>query len=370
MKILQVMASCSKESGVAHVVVDYYRHLHEDVVFDFLLYWDVAQSYKEEIESLGGRVFVTGKPSLRSAVSYLKQLDCFFKEHAKEYNAVHLHEVYLSGIIFPIAKKYGIRVLISHSHTTEFSDKRMNAIRNMVLFYPARILSTHFFACSLDAGVAAFGPKIAHGKKFYLQRNAIDVEKFLYSENDRQKIRKEFGLESSLVVGHIGRFAPQKNHMFLLDVFAKVVEQSPNAKLLLVGHGPLFDDVRKKAEEMGISDRVIQTGVRKDVGALLSAMDVFVLPSLFEGLGIVLIEAQCSGLSCIAATNITEEARVLPGYYTSSLNDAPQSWADVILNCDMTRNPDARAYIENAGYELNTAAKDLVNQYKTICNKH
>ena len=364
------MASCSKESGVAHVVVDYYRHLHEDVVFDFLLYWDVAQSYKEEIESLGGRIIVTGKPGIRSAVSYLKQVDHFFKEHAKEYDAVHLHEVYLSGIIFPIAKRYGLRVLISHSHTTEFSDKRMNAIRNAVLFYPARMLSTHFFACSLDAGVAAFGTKIAHGKNFYLQRNAIDIEKFLYSDNNRQKIREEFGLENSLVVGHIGRFAPQKNHMFLLDVFAKVVEREPNAKLLLVGNGPLFDDARKKAEELGIGDSVIQTGVRKDVGALLAAMDVFVLPSLFEGLGIVLIEAQCSGLPCVAATSITEEARVLPDYYASSLNDSPETWADVILNCNMTRNLDALTYIEKAGYELTTAAKDLVNQYKIICNKN
>ena len=363
MKILHIMASCARGSGVAQVIMRYYRQIHKEVVFDFFVYWDVEDSFKEEIEQMGGRVFVRGKPGVREMFRFAREFDSFLQEHEGEYTTVHLHELYLNAFLFPVVKKHKITRRIAHSHTTKLSEFPLNAIRNRILFFPVRYLATDFYACSYDAGKAAFGKRICDGPRFRVLKNAIDPSINRFSAADREKVRREFGLTSELVLGHIGRFSPQKNHTFLLDAFYEVQKRVEDARLLLIGDGPFFDDVRKKAQDLGIAHKVIQTGVRADVGALLSAMDIFVFPSVFEGLGIVLIEAQCNGLPCIASDVVPDEARVLPSYQMLSLKQSPQQWAEAIVACAKERDAQALQKVEAAGYDIATAAKTLYNKY-------
>ena len=301
--------------------------------------------------------------------AYRKFIENFFAEHAGEYDVVHLHEIYLSSIIFPIAKRNGIQVRISHSHTTRFSDKKLNAIRNSVLFFPARFLSSHFFGCSRAAGIAAFGRRRTNSDRFFFLKNAIETENFLYSEDNRTKIRKELGWENNFIVGHIGRFAPAKNHMFLLEIFAKLKDKAPDARLLLIGDGPMFHDVQKRAEELGVAGSVLQLGIRKDVSTLMSAMDVFVLPSFFEGLPVALVEAQSNGLPCVVSATITKETKILSNYHIHALSESPETWADTILKCSATRISDPQPLIAEAGYELSSAAKVLYQKYNTLCDE-
>lgn len=369
MKILHIMASCSIESGVAQVAMSYYRNISDDVTFDFLLYWDVPNSFKEEIERLGGTVYVTGKPGVKSAVSYLRQLDCFFSEHEGEYDAVHLHEVYLGSIIFPIAKRHGIRVRIAHSHTTKLSERKFGEIRNKVLYFPVKWVATHFFGCSKAAGEAAFGAGITGGPDFYLMKNAIDTERFEFSDAGRAHVRTEFGLGDCPVIGHVGRFCTQKNQQFLLEIFAEIRKKKPDAKLMLVGNGPQFADVGARAAELGLADHVMCPGARKDIGACLSAMDVFVLPSIFEGLGIVLVEAQCNRLPCVASTQVPMEAKILSGYQSISLEEAPSVWADAIISCCGAREERAVCKVADAGYKIQNASHMLLDKYKQLCNE-
>jgi len=368
MKILQIVASCSRSSGVAQVIMNYYRQIHNRVTFDFLLFWDVEKSFKEEILSLNGQVFVTGKPGLVDLPQYLQKLDSFFAEHAGEYDAIHLNEVYLNALVFPIARRHGVPVLIAHSHATKLSESKLGAVRNRVLFYSARFLATDFLGCSRDAGIAAFGKRICQKEKFHVLRNAVHTETFLFSDENRERIRREFSLnEKNLLIGHVGRFTPPKNHFFLLEVFCEVQKQYSDARLILVGEGKLFEDVQSRAQMLGIGEKVIQTGPRKDVGELLSAMDVFVLPSVFEGLGIVLVEAQCNGLACIASDVVPKEASILPTYCALALKKGPEVWAEEILNCKKDRVHNAQKLVEKAGYEIEIEARLLYELYHEMC---
>lgn len=369
MKILHVMASCSRSSGVAQVIMSYYRRIYRDVTFDFLLFWQEDASFEEEILSCGGHVFYTGKPGVRDISAYLRTVDDFFSQHRGEYDAVHLHELYLNTLIFPIAKKYGIKTRIAHSHTTKFSDQWSHAVRNRLLCLPISLLATDFFACSRAAGSAAFGSKVVSEHRLYVLSNAIDPQRFIFSADGRGALRKEFGLEEDFVVGNIGRFSPQKNHELLLRIFQKLLEKKPNARLLLVGDGSLKDAITLQARRLGIMDRVVFAGERSDVGALLSAMDCFVLPSRFEGLGIVLVEAQCNGLPCIASDVVPEEAEILPSFCRLSLRDRPARWADAIL-CAEPRTSDTENLIFAAHFDIAQEAPRLLEKYDALIRKN
>ena len=215
-------------------------------------------------------------------------------------------------------------------------------------------------APSTEAAEYVFGKDCIEKGKAQLLHNGIDLSIYRYSAEDRQNIRKEFNVpENAFVIGHVGRFQAQKNHLFLLEIFSHVCKRTENALLLLVGKGELEENIREKATALGILDRIIFTGVRSDVPALLSAMDVFVFPSLYEGMPNAAIEAQAAGLPCIISDTLTKEANVT-GLVTYLPLENPEAWGKQAINSVQKERTDTHAAFQKAGYDIQSVAEHFV----------
>lgn len=290
--------------GVEAVVMNYYRHIDRSKVqFDFLVDADSTLVPREEIESLGGRIFEI--PPYQHVFEYQRELQRLFKQEG--WKIVHSHINALS--VFPLraAKKAGVPVRIAHSHSTSGKGEYAKNALKSVLKTQSNRYPTHRFACSKFAGEWLFG-KAAHFEVVY---NAIDLDRFRFNVEARAEARADLGLVGNqFAIGHVGRFTAQKNHAFLIDVFTEVAKRRDDAVLLLVGTGEAEASVKALVDERGLTDRVKFLGQRSDVNRLYQAFDAFVLPSLYEGLGLVGVEAQVSGLPCLLSDAITREVDV------------------------------------------------------------
>ena len=353
-RVLQIVPSINKTSGVCQVVLNWHRHISlSELQFDYLYTSETTISNMEEINSLGGRCYKLPNP-VRHPFRFFADSCNFFKEH--RYNIVHSHQTSLNFFFYPLAKIFGAKYLIHHSHLTKWSDKVLSGIRNYVMMHAVWPLITHKFACSKDAGEAYYG------KGFTVVNNGIDVSKFSYSAETRAKKRKELGLEKNFVIGHIGRFNIQKNHVFLIEIFERLLSLNPNAKLLLVGNGPLEDKIKKIVKEKNIQESVIFLGARNDVSSLYQAFDCFVFPSLHEGLGIVAIEAQCSGLPCVLADTLPHEAFIC-NYRKLGLGN-PEVWAENIVDISRDYNrADCSEHVKAAGFDSKNIGQFMQNFY-------
>ena len=316
-------------NGVESVIMNYYRHLdHSKIQFDFICDEDSTRIPYDEIKKLGGRVFLV--PKYQKLLKYLKALEKLFKEN--QYRIVHSNINTLS--VFPLyaAKKASVPIRISHSHSTSNPKEwKRNLIKNILRPFSKRY-ATDYFACSELAGRYLFGNKTFDRGEVKIIHNAIDIDKFRFDEEARKKFRKEFGIkDSTIVIGHVGRFVQQKNHTFLVDVFKEYHEKNPDSKLLLVGSGPLEDKIKKKVEKFGLKNSIIFLGQRNDINKLYSVMDIFCLPSLYEGFGMALLEAQVSNLPCVASTEISKEVELVDNFQYISLNLSSQIWVEKIL---------------------------------------
>ncbi len=335
-KVLHFVSTPSIGSGVMSVIMNYYRHMdRSEIQFDFLCFIPCEDSYEEEINGLGGRVFFISIPGF-SAKAFRSLWD-FFRSHQGEYQWLHNHEVYLSFLLKPLSHCCRIPGFIIHSHATQYSDRAAAAARNRILCMPIRFMRCEKLACSYAAGSFLYGKaamKTGHIKVLY---NAVDSDQFQFDAAKRKRLRLCFGItDDELVLGHIGRFALQKNHAFLLDIF-KACQQAVSryrptfrCRLLCIGGGPLMGQMREKASRLGISDKILFLGQRSDVPDLLNLMDVFLLPSFFEGSPVSLVEACCNGLSCVISDTIQWE---VPSEQVCALSlQAPvESWADKAL---------------------------------------
>lgn len=291
--------------GVESVIMNYYRHLdHKKIQFDFICDEDSTRIPYDEIKKLGGRVFLV--PEYQKLPQYLKALEDLFRK--KQYRIVHSNVNTLS--VFPLyaAKKAGVPVRISHSHSTSNPKEwKRNIIKNILRPFSKKY-ATDYFACSELAGRYLFGDKTFDQGKVKIIHNAIDLDKFKFDLEARKKLRKEFGIkDNTTVIGHVGRFVQQKNHTFLVDVFKEYHKKNPDSKLLLIGTGPLEEKIKDKVEKLNLSDFVLFLGQREDTNKLYSVMDVFCLPSLYEGLPVVGIESQSAGLPIIFSNGVTRE---------------------------------------------------------------
>ena len=268
--------------GVESVVMNYYKNIDRNrIQFHFLCDEDSTDIPYEEIEKLGGKVIVI--PPYQKLFKYQKELYRIFKEN--NYKIIHSHINALSVFPLRIAKKAGVPIRIAHSHSTSNKKEWKKNILKMILRPFSKLYANNYFACTEYAGKWLFGKKVVERKELNVINNAIDLKKFEFNENIRGDLRKELGIkEDVLVIGHVGRFMKQKNHEFLIDVFEKAIKQDDNIYLILVGQGPLEDKIKEMAKEKGIEYKILFLGQRNDVNKLYQAMDIFVLPSLYEGL--------------------------------------------------------------------------------------
>lgn len=357
-RVLQIVTTMER-AGLETMIMNYYRRMdREKVQFDFLRHRDGEHAYDREIREMGGRIFTVPAVNPLNTNGYLSALDAFFREHS-EYRIVHAHLDCLSAIPLWYAKKYGIQTRISHSHVSKMTFDAKYPVR---MFFKAFLpkTATELFACSEDAGKWMFG-----GNAFRIVPNAIDCGAFAYDAEKAARLRRENGLENAFVVGHVGRFDPVKNHAFLLDVFRRICARQPDSMLLLAGTGDTMPGIRSLAARYGVRDRVRFLGSVSNVADVLQMTDAFVFPSLYEGLGISLIEAQAAGLPCYAsrgcvpeAANITKTVRYLP------LEAGADSWAKQILEDGGRRErPDALRALRESGYEIGAAARRLQDFY-------
>lgn len=353
-RVAQVMGKMVG-GGLESVVMNYYRHVDRTKVqFDFIVDEDSTLVPCEEIESLGGRVFTV--PPYQHVFAYQKALVRLFREQG--WTIVHSHENALS--VFPLraAKRAGVPVRIAHSHSTSGpGEPARNAVKWALRRF-ANVYPTHRMACSRHAGEWLFGK----GADFEILYNAIELDRFLFDPRTRAEVRDELGIpEGAIAIGHIGRFVAQKNQGFLLEAFSRVVQNGASAVLVLAGDGPLCSEMERKAKSLGVAGSVRFLGQRDDANRLYQAFDVFCLPSLYEGLGIVAVEAQAAGLLCLLSVEVPREADVTGAVRFLPIDDA-RIWADALAGVENGVRIRARRE-DFADYDIERAAKRVGEWY-------
>lgn len=370
-RILQIFGDPISYGGQEKFVYNIYKYMSgKDIIFDlFTPFYCNNDEIKKFIEERGGKIFhydYQFKTFDENKKYFVKSLlDLLGKE---KYNIVHIH----SGSIFTlafgakIAKKSGAKNVIVHSHNSGIKNMKyriMKAISNNVFLKNA----DYYFACSELAARFKYPKKILKNKNYQVINNGIDITKFKYDQKIRKNIRKELDCGNKIVIGHIGRFAPEKNHTFLLDVFEEYKKINNESMLVLIGVGALQETVKEKAIQLGIKNDVQFLGTTDKVNEYLNAMDIFVLPSLYEGLPIVGVEAEATGLPVISSVEVIKDLPIkeLTNYY--SLNNSAKDWAlkidEIVKN---TVRKDVSDAIVDSNYEISNIAKKLEGFYESI----
>ena len=361
-RVLQVVTYMGR-GGLETTLMNYYRHIDRNKIqFDFLVHRDFEADYDQEILSMGGKIYHVSR-LIPWSRGYREELKRFFRAHP-EYKIVHAHQDCLSSVALECAEKCGVLVRIAHSHSSN-QDKNIKYLIKRHYMKQIPQFATDCFACGKDAGDWMF-----EGQSYQILHNAIDASAYAYSSEKAIAIREELNVGRNLVMGHVGRFDAPKNHAFLLDIFSECVKIVPNARLLLVGDGEGRTRIQEKAKSLGLEDKVIFTGVRSDVADLLQAMDIFVFPSLYEGVPVTMIEAQASGLPCVISDGVPKDCVITSGLVTSmKLSDMPCDWAKHIVAQSHTKRENHLREIRAAGYDIVTAAKELENFYLKKCGE-
>ncbi|MDR7073369.1 glycosyltransferase family 1 protein [Fictibacillus barbaricus] len=363
-KILHVVGAMNR-AGTETMLMNIYRNIDRNKVqFDFISYSQKGAHYDEEIKSLGGNVIRI--PRTLSIKEHYQAI----KIHGP-YHAVHAHTLFHCGIAIIAAVLAGVKIRISHAHTT--LDHNKSLIRKIYFHFMRFIinhLSTNLLACSNGAGTYLFGKKALLNEKYTYIPNVIDYSRFLNVPiSDVKCFKDEESLDKSLVIGHIGRFIEAKNHMFLLEILKQVIKNDPTIKLLLVGDGDLRNHIEEQAKKDGIYEQINFVGVKDNIPTMLHSMDVFVFPSLYEGLGLVLLEAQACGVPCIVSEAIQPEADLKMGLVTKlPLAKGSEVWADNIIEIAGKKEKDINKIIQcfdDNGYSLTEGISRLFAIYKT-----
>ena len=373
-RVLQIYGEILSNGGQEAFSMNMYRNINrEKVQFDFFTpYYCNNEKLKKDIENMGGRVYQGGgKFELEgNKKDFVKNLSNFLSKNP--YKIVHIN----SGSIFAlavgakIAKKYGAKKIIVHSHCTGNNNLKYKVIKfiSIPIFLNN---ATNYLACSKEAAIWKFPKKIIKENKYEIIKNGIELDKFKFSEDIRKSYRNKLNINNKFVIVHVGRFTNQKNHEFLIKIFSELVKQNDNFKLLLVGDGPNKKEIIEKVKELKIDKFVSFLGIRNDVNNILQASDIFVFPSRFEGLGIVAIESQATGLPILCSENIPEEANKTNLFYRLNLNDDVSKWVDKIIEIkdrnSKSKRDEYAQQLKEVGYDAKNSAKKLEEIYLKGC---
>lgn len=356
-RILNIVPNM-RAAGIETFIMNVYRNIdREKVQFDFLVHNMKREFFDDEIEKLGGKIYRCTYKDDKDIFKYIKDLNMFFKKH-KEYKIVHGHMQSMMPLYLLIAKINNIPVRIAHAHNGSYE----KSIKGFILHVFSRFskcFSTNNWACSEIAGKYLFGKK-----PFEVIYNGIDIKKFEFNEEVREQKRKELNIDDDIfVIGHIGRFELQKNHEFIIELFDRIFKVKSNVRLVLVGEGKLEKKIRDKIKKLNLENKVLFLGVRKDVSQLYQAMDVFVLPSLYEGLPVVGVEAQISGLPCFFSNNITREVKISKETFFEKINNRKiEIWEKMILE-KINKNNDRKRKIFDDKFDIKRIVKEICELY-------
>lgn len=380
-RILQHMRVLDSGGIEAFIFANYRKMDRKKVVFDFLVTRDKKEFYDDEIEKLGGnKIVLDFKKTGNSIMDPIRQARAFYqfcKANKDKYKVIHFQSIGANGFMDIIAARIaGIPVRIAHSHIAndikpQHNSKKQTAgfIRKKLVLFRQSIIrrlvssnATDFFGCSKMACQWMFTKKI-NSTKSLVVKNPIDTDKFKYNEKVRNKIRKELNIQDKIVIGHVGRFVYSKNHGFLLELVKEAISIDNNVVLLLVGGGKLEKEIKKYAAELGIKDNIIFYGETSKVYEVYNAMDIFLFPSIYEGLGIVLVEAQANGLPVIASKSIPEEVMVTDNFKFIDLEDSKDKWISEIKNSIGKRNLNNFKKVRESGYDIKDVSQFLEEFY-------
>ncbi|MBE5802800.1 MAG: glycosyltransferase family 1 protein [Clostridiales bacterium] len=353
-RILQCVNNMHR-AGLETILMNYYRNIDRTKIqFDFLTHRPERADYDDEIEALGGRVFHAPRLYPQNYAAYFSFMKAFFKEHP-EYQIMHSHIDAMSYLPLLAGKRAGVPIRIAHSHNTSI-DKDYKYLLKQLFRKLLPGTATHLLSCGEEAGRFLFG-----NRPFSLIHNAIEPDRFYYNEAVRDEVRTELGLEGRYVIGHVGRFSYAKNHQFLLEIFAEVLRRDENAVLLLVGTGEKEQEIREGVRRLRIQEQVRFLGTRSDMDRLYQGMDVLVMPSLFEGVPVVGIEAQFAQLPCLFSDRVPTEVGFTELSAFLPLEQSAVYWAEEILK----RKQILRGATQVAGsrYDVTTAQKTLTDYY-------
>ena len=359
--VLQVLPTLHVCGGVENYLMNYYRHIDTSAVkFTFAVHAPADPVFATLIAERGDEVVVLPPFTIRNFPRIKREIDALFE--TRTFDIVHCHQANAAWFYFKSAKKHGIPHRVLHSHQAAAADKWTHKLRNYPLLAFGKRYTTDPAACSRLAGDWLWGKRA-----YQVINNAVDPDAFVFDAHERESVRREFEIpDDAFVVGHMGRFCPQKNQEYLLRIFGELLILEPKAHLLLVGGGEDLESCKKTAAEMGIAHHVSFPGVRTDTARMYAAMDVFVMPSLYEGLPVVGVEAQAAGLPLVLADTITEETRILDTTAFLPLSAGPAAWAERILTYRDHVRTDTRAEIAAAHFDIRQESAALVSFYRCL----
>ncbi|MBP3263088.1 glycosyltransferase [Pseudobutyrivibrio sp.] len=362
--------------GISTLTISMYDLMdHDKIQYSYLMFRDKTEFYEEKVKKSGCKKIIVDTEKMGALKKFYSKIICVGK--ALKQNDVDIMHIDASSpydvIIAISAKLGGVKTVIMHSHNDNF-EKDANKIRNLLMpFFKFLIpwFVDYYIACSRSAAEFMFPKRIMKEKEVLILKNGIVADKYVFDAKTRQEIRAQYNLADKFVIGHVGRFVEQKNHDFLIDIFYEVQKINPNAVLLLIGTGEYEQRIFDKVKALNIENKVIFVGTSHEVHKLMNAMDVFVFPSLFEGLGMVAVEAQASGLPTICASTVPIEAKVSDLFEQVDLRESPSYWAKVILSKTNCINQRKNMYLSvlNAGYDVKESAKILQEKYFTISRR-
>ena len=362
-RILHVIGAMDR-GGAESMIMNFYRKIDRSkYCFDFLVHEERECDFDKEIRELGGNIYSIPRYKIYNYSIYIKEVKIFFAAH-HDYDIVHGHICSCINIYSSIAKSYGIKT-IAHSHSANFGFSLDTIFTNVVSFR-TKFIDDYFIGCSKRAGLDRYGSKIVESNRFDVLCNGIDVTKYHFDEKKRNELRAKLGIEDKLVIGHVGRFTYAKNHEFLIQVFNELQKIRPDSVLLLFGRGELEEDVKKQVQELHIENKVQFMGVVSNVYDYLNALDVFVFPSRFEGLGIVLIEAQASGLPCIINDTLTDEINLTDQVHRISLNAPKKDWVNTILDTKVDNRLNGYEIVNNSPFNIDKEVLHLQQIYDNL----
>lgn len=360
-RVLQVV-NIMNRAGLETMLMNYYRNIDRNLIqFDFLTHREEKGAYDEEIEALGGKIYHAPRLYPQNYVAYFKYMKRFFEEH-EEYQIVHSHIDTMSAFPLLAAKCSRVPLRIAHSHTSKLDLDIKFPIKYMAkLMVP--FVANHYFSCGEKAGKFLFGKR-----NFQIVHNAINLFEYSFDTLARKEIRYELGIEHKLVIGHVGRYCYIKNQIFLLEILKELLKINQDAILLLVGKGEDEQKLKKEVLKLGLESHVFFLIDRPDVYKLYQAMDIFVMPSLFEGLPVVGIEAQANGLVCLFSDHISPEILCTSSVEMFPLSMGAVAWAKKITMHNMKRNVDAEKQLRAKGYDIIPEARKLQEDYLKLHN--